>query len=75
MTHTASPKKFVLSPNAIEIYDIVNGRVIAKGILDHSSKFYRFSHFMPLYNPSSLLNHDNEETKLWHEKFGHLNYK
>ena len=38
MTHTGSPKKFVFSPNEVEISDISNGRVIAKGFVDHSSK-------------------------------------
>ena len=36
MTHTGYPKKVFLSPNEVEIYDIVNGRVIAKGFVDHS---------------------------------------
>ena len=75
MTHTGSPKKVVFSPNKVEISDISNGRVIAKGLLDHSSKVYRFSHFMSFSNPYALLTHSNEEIKLWHERFGHLKYK
>ena len=34
-----------------------------------------FSHFLPYTNPSALLIHANEESKIWHEIFGHLNYK
>ena len=34
-----------------------------------------FSHFLPYLNPSALLIHANEASKLWHERFGHLNYK
>ena len=34
-----------------------------------------FSHFLPYSNPSALLIHANEERKLWHEIFGHINYK
>ena len=75
MTHTGSPKKLVFSPNEVEISDIVNGRVISKGFVDHSSKLYRLSHFMPFSNPSSLLTHANEANNIWHERFGHLNYK
>ena len=75
MTHTGSPTKFVFNPNDVEIYDIVNGRVIAKGFVDHSSRVCRFSHFMPFSNPSALLMHANEASKIWHERFGHLNYK
>ena len=75
MNHTGSPKKVVFSPNEVEIYDIANGRVISKGFVDYSSRFYRFSDSMHLSNPSSLLTHANEARKLWHERFGHLNYK
>ena len=75
MTHTRSPKKVFFSSNEVEIYDIANGRVITKGSLDHSSKVYRFSHFIPFFSPSALLTHTNEARKLWYERFGHLNYK
>ena len=34
-----------------------------------------FSHFLPYSNPSALLTRANEASKLWHEIFGHLNYK
>ena len=34
-----------------------------------------FSHFIPYPNPSALLIHANEESKLWHERFRNLNYK
>ena len=57
MTHARSPKKVLFSPNEVEILDILNGRVIAKGVADHSSKVYKFSHFLPLSNPSTLLTH------------------
>ena len=75
MTHTGSPKKVVFSHNDVEISEISNGRVIEKGIVDHSSKVYKFSHFLPFSNPSSLLTHANEASKIWHEIFAHLNYK
>ena len=75
MTHTGSPKKVVFSPNEVEISYILNGKVIAKGVVDHSSKVYKFSHFIHFSNPSSLLNHANEASKVCHEIFGHINYK
>ena len=75
MSHIGSPKKVIFSPNEVEITEISNGKVIAKGVLDHTSKVYKFSHFLPYSNPSSLLIHVNEARKLWHGIFGHLNYK
>ena len=75
MTHTGSPNKVIFSLDYVEITDISNGKLIAKGVVDHTSKVYMFSHFLPYSNPSALLIHANEESKLWHEIFGHLNYK
>ena len=75
MTHTGSPKKVIFSPDDVEIIDIWNGIVIEKCVVDHTSKVHMFSHFLPYSNPSALLIHANEESKLWHEIFGHLNYK
>ena len=75
MNHTGSPKKVIFSPDDVEITEISNGKVIAKGVVDHTSKVYMFSHFLPYSNPSALLIHANEASKIWHEIFGHLNYK
>ena len=65
MTHTGSPKKVIFSPDEVEITEVAN----------HTSKVYMFSHFLPYSNPSALLIHANKASKLWHERFGHLNYK
>ena len=75
MTHTGSPKKVIFSPDEVEITNISSGKVIAKGVSNHTSKVYMFSHFLPYSNPAALLIHANEESKLWHAIFGHLNYK
>ena len=47
MTHTASPKKVVFGLNIVEISDISTGKLIVKGVANHASKEYEFSHFMP----------------------------
>ena len=75
MTHTRSPKKVILSLDDVEIMEISNGKFIAKGVVDHTSKVYMFSHFLPYSNPSTLLIHANETSKIWHEIFGYLKYK
>ena len=72
MTDTGFPKKVIFSPNEVEIIEISSGKVIAKGVVNHTSKVYMFSHFLPYSNPSALLIHANEASKLWHERFGHL---
>ena len=75
MTHIGSQKKVIFSPDDVEITKISNGKFIAKGVVEHTLKVYMFSHFIPYSNPSSLLIHANEARKIWHEIFGHLNYK
>ena len=65
MTHTGSPKKVILSPDDVEITEISNGKVITKGVVDHTSKVYKFSHFLPYSSPSTLLTHGNEEKNIW----------
>ena len=47
MTHTGSLKKFIFSPDEFEITKISSGKVIAKGVANHTSKVYVFSHFLP----------------------------
>ena len=47
MTHTGSLKKVIFSPDDVEITEILNGKFIAKGVVDHTSKVYMFSHFLP----------------------------
>ena len=75
MNHSGSPNKVIFSPDDVEIIEISNGKVIEKGVVDHTSKVYRFSHFLLYSNSSTLLTHDNEARNIWHEIFGHLNYK
>ena len=75
MTYTGPPKKVIFSPDDAEITEILNGKVIAKGVVDHTSNVYKFSHFLPYSNPFALLTHANETSNIWHEIFGHLNYK
>ena len=75
MNHIGSPKKFIFSLDDVEITEILNGKVIAKGVVDHTLKVYKISHFLPYSNPSAPLTHANEVRNIWHEIFGHLNYK
>ena len=75
MTHTGSPNKVIFSPDDVEITEISNGKVMEKCVVDHTSKVCMFSDFIPYSNPSALLIHANEENKLCHEIFCHLNYK
>ena len=53
MTHTGSPKQVLFGPDSVEITNISTGEIVVKGIVDHASKAYYFSHFMPFSIPAS----------------------
>ena len=75
MTHTSSPKRVTFDSYTIEITEKSTGQLIAKGIAIHSTKSYEFSHFLPVSPPTTLLSHANNTSNIWHERFGHLNFK
>ena len=75
MTHTGVPKRFYFIPIYVEITEIASRKLIAKGLANHHAKAYEFSHFVADANPTALLTHGNEVSRLWHERFGHLNFK
>ena len=75
ITHTCLPKRFIFSPNDVEISKIQSKKLIVIGKENHTTKTYEFSNFVPDSTPSTLLTHGNEVIQLWHERFGHLNYK
>ena len=75
MTHTGSPKRVTFDSETIEITEKSIGQLIAKGIANHSTKSYEFSHFLSISPPTALLSHANNTSKIWHERFGHLNFK
>ena len=51
MTHIGSPKRVIFGPDLVEIIDISTGNIIAKGVANHASKAYDFSHFIPPSEP------------------------
>ena len=75
MNHTLSPKRVTFDFESIEITKKATGKFIEKGISKHATKAYEFSHFFPMSPPIDLLTHANNTSNIWHEIFGHLNFK
>ena len=75
MTHTRVPKRVYFIPNDVDITEIASGKLIARGLANHHVKAYEFSHFVADANPTAMLTHGNEVSRLWHERFGHINFK
>ena len=57
MTCTDSPKRVTFDSDVIDITEKTIGHLIAKGIANHSTKAYDFSHFLPISPPTALLSH------------------
>ena len=75
MTHTGVPKRVSFIPDDVEITKLASEKLVAKGLANHHAKAYEFSHFVADAKPTALLTHGNEVSRLWHERFGHINFK
>ena len=75
MTHIGIPKRVSFIPNHVEITKIASRKLIAKGLANHHAKAYEFSHFVADAKPTTLLTHGKEVSRLWNERFGHINFK
>ena len=75
MTHIGEEKRVTFTLDMVEITEISTNQVIAIGYVDHYERMYKFSNFLPTSNDQEFLSHANEVSKLWNERFGHMNYK
>ena len=75
MNHTSSPKRVTFDSEIIEITKKSTGQLVVKGIANQSTKSYEFSHFLSVSPPTALLSNANDTSKIWHERFFHLNFK
>ena len=75
MTQYRVPKRVTFILNGIEITEIASGKLIATGLANHHAKTYEFSKFLLNAKPTALMTHGNKVSRLWHERFGHLNFK
>ena len=75
MTHKRVPKRVSFIHNDVEIMELASSKLVAKGLANHHAKAYEFSHFVADAKPTALLNHGNEVSRMWCERFGHLNFK
>ena len=75
MTHIGVPKRVYFSPNDVEIIKLASRKLIAKGLANHHAKAYAFSHFVADAKPTAMLTHGSEVSRIWNERFGHINFK
>ena len=75
MKHIGESKRVKFTPNEVEISEISSNKVVALGYADHQARMYKFSKFLSSSTGQALPSHANETRNLWHEIFGHMNYK
>ena len=64
------------SPHDVVIKDLKDPKhILATDIADDSTRLYKFDNFGSSCLPSIFVSHNDEVSKLWHEWFGHLNYR
>ena len=74
ITHSGTGKRVEFTPDAVNIFDIQSNSKVASGEVNHRSKLYTFSEFIEL-DSALLLTHADDRSRLWHEIFGHLNFR
>jgi hypothetical protein len=74
MTNSGTRKKFIFTPNSVEIYDMQTNSRVSTVEVNHQSRLYTFFEFI---EPDSalLLTHADESSRIWHKMFGNLNFR
>jgi len=74
MKNSNNENRFIFTLDALDIYDMQTNSTVSTGEVNHQSRMYTFSKFIEL-DFALLLTHDDERSKIWHERFGHLNFR
>jgi hypothetical protein len=74
MENSGTGKKVLFTPNSMDIYDMQTNSRVTTGEVNHRSRLYTFSEFIePDF--SLQLTHADESSRIWHKRFGHLNFR
>jgi hypothetical protein len=74
MKKSGTGKRFILTHDAVYIYDMQTNSRVATDEINHQYRLYTFSQFIEPYF-SLLLTHADESSRIWHKMFGHLNFR
>jgi hypothetical protein len=75
ITHSGTGKRVEFTPDSVTISDIHDNSMIVVGEVNHQSRLYTFSKFIAKSDYALLLTHVDDTSRLWHERFDHLNFK
>jgi hypothetical protein len=75
ITHSGEGKTVEFSPHQVVIKDLKDPKhVLATEIADDITRLYKFENFGSSSFSLVFVSHSDDLSKLWHERFGHLNY-
>jgi hypothetical protein len=74
MINSSTRKKVIIKPNFVDIYDMQTNSRVSTDEVNHQSRLYTFFEFIEL-DYALLLTHADESSRIWHEGFGHLNFR
>jgi hypothetical protein len=76
ITHSGEGKTVEFSPHQVVIKDLKDPKhILATGIVDDITRLYKFHNFGSSSFSLVFVAHSDDLRKLWHERFGHLNYR
>jgi hypothetical protein len=76
ITHSGEGKTVEFSPHQVVIKDLKDLKhVLATRIVDDITRLYNFDNFGSSSFSSVFVVHSNDLSKIWHERFGHINYR
>jgi hypothetical protein len=76
ITHSGEGKTVEFSPYQVVIIDLKDPKhVLATIIVDDITRLYKFKNFGSSPFPSVFVACSDDLNKLWHERFGHINYR
>jgi hypothetical protein len=74
MKNSGTEKRFIFTPDVVDIYDMQINSKVSTGEVNHQSRFYTFSECIEPYF-ALLFTHVDESSRIWHERFEHLNFR
>eukprot|EP00253_Pinus_taeda_P027812 PITA_27812 len=76
INHSGEGKIVEFSPHDVVIKELKDPRqILSIGIANDSTRLYKFHNFGSSNLPLVFVSHNDEVSKLWHERFRHLKYR
>ena len=75
ITHLGEGKSVLFTPHQVVIRDLKGPQhIVATGSVD-DTRLYKFDNFGSSPLPSVFVAHSDDVSRVWHERFGHLNFR